>query len=234
MVWRLILPFFKTADLSSDCSLFLQRHVWAWAIGGCFSFLAILISAFSIYRTWQLNPKPTLRKYVILILLMVPVYALAGWLGLYQKEYTRWWDLGRECYEAITIYAFYEFLAAFLGGEEHMESILSRKLQQKHLIPFCCLPSWRMGEPFYRWTRFGTLQYVFVKLGCALIAFICSFKGAYNDSELSDPANAYPYMLVSSFNSAGLLINFLQRARHELQPDLGDVLPRSFLFGISR
>jgi hypothetical protein len=57
-------------------------------------------------------------------------------------------DMLRECYEAFVIYSFYQLLLAYLGGEAKLVSILAKKPTQPHMLPFCCLPPWRMSDRF--------------------------------------------------------------------------------------
>jgi hypothetical protein len=46
------------------------------------------------------------RKWIVRVFMMVPIYAVEAWLGLWAHHYTEYWDLARECYEAYAIYAF--------------------------------------------------------------------------------------------------------------------------------
>ncbi len=49
----------------------LERHVWAWIVGGVFAALACVLSAHTIVQTWRLNSIPNIRRCIIRILLMV-------------------------------------------------------------------------------------------------------------------------------------------------------------------
>jgi hypothetical protein len=92
----------------------LERHVWAWIVGGLFSLLSTVIS-FVFMRKHQIyNNNPNVKTWILLVLLMVPVYAVTAWLGLFQKNATIYWDVLRESYEALAIFAFYRFLYMYL------------------------------------------------------------------------------------------------------------------------
>lgn len=52
------------------------------------------------------NKHGVMRAYVVRILFMVPIYAMAAWLGLIQGHFSLWWNLVREVYEAFTIHSF--------------------------------------------------------------------------------------------------------------------------------
>jgi len=62
---------------------------------------------------------------------MVPIYCVCGWLGLYQKQYTEYYDLIRETYEAVVVYSFYRFLVVYIGGEDKLHGLLKEKQEKK-------------------------------------------------------------------------------------------------------
>ena len=77
-------------SVSSGESYFgIERHVWAWGIGTGFALAAVLISVALIVQTYRQNPLPLIRRWVLLVLLMVPVYSICAWLGLVLKNQVR-------------------------------------------------------------------------------------------------------------------------------------------------
>ena len=70
----------------------IDRHIWAWGIGTAFALAALIISLALIVETWRHNNYPPLRRYLILVLLMVPVYAIFAWLGLILKNQSQYWS----------------------------------------------------------------------------------------------------------------------------------------------
>ncbi len=187
----------------------IERHVFAWIIGGTFAALATLISCVSLYLTWRhCSPSsPHLRKHLLAVLGMVPVYAICAWLGLAFKSKTDYADTIRECYEAYTIYSFYMFLVAYLGGRRHLFLLMATKEPIPHKFPFSCfLKPFRMtGNPsFYHYTYYGCLQYIPIKLCMAILLFISSQLNAYEDGNFTLNTNTYPY--ITFFNNASQLI----------------------------
>jgi len=85
----------------------IESHVLGWMVGGIFAFLAILIALVEMIQHCKYNPDPMMRRYVLRIIFMVPLYAIQSWMGLLMREYTEYWDLAREAYEAVVIYSFY-------------------------------------------------------------------------------------------------------------------------------
>jgi len=164
-------------------------------------------------------------SYTVRVLLMVPVYSAASWLGLYQKQYGAYWDLARETYEAVAIYSFYQFLMCYL--QRNAPELLAEKYRRKgkkvqnphhdaihqaamdethpdhqkfleepeHFFPCCCMQQWHRATNFDSCTKYGTLQYVPIKIVCAILTFAFSLAGPqYYASGTFAVANSYPYI----------------------------------------
>lgn len=157
------------------------------------------------------------------VLGMVPVYSVAAWWGLYQKSRTEYWDLVRESYEALVIYAFFRFLLGFLGGKKNLIHLLVNR-KQKHMIPFCCLPDWRMGAPFLSACTIGCLQYVPIKFTMAILTFVFSLLGWYEAGNFAAD-DAYPYIALITNASQIWAMYCLIMFYHALRKDLESVHP---------
>jgi len=128
---------------------FKAEHQVAWIVAGCFALLSTCLTFYQVSMHIRYNCQPESRRFVIRILLMVPIYALESWLGLRFASITLYFDLLRECYEAFVIYSFYQLLISALGGERKLVALLAKKEPMPHAFPFCCLPKWRMSDRFY-------------------------------------------------------------------------------------
>ncbi len=118
----------------------------AWWVAGSFAIFSSLLTLYQVRKHLQWNNQKSLRKYIIRILFMVPIYGLESWLGLRFVHEAMYFDVLRECYEAFVIYSFYQLLLTYLGGEYKLILILANKPQAKHMFPFCCLPQWPMSD----------------------------------------------------------------------------------------
>jgi hypothetical protein len=205
----------------------IQRHIWAWLIAAVFAALAIIISFVQIRQHFRFNTSKV-SKYEIRVLFMVPVYAAAAWLGLYQKRFTLYWDVGRECYEALVIYSFYQFLEVYLLGWDNLGEILSKKSEHvgHHVFPFnLCLRPYNVANGEFRYkTRVGILQYVPIKLCTAISTFILQLTNRYDDGEFN-PEVGYPWIALINNCSQIWAMYCLVMFYHALRADLAPIKP---------
>lgn len=211
-----------------------ERHLWAFVIGGISALLAILISIHSIVSHIKYNCNPTLKKYILIIISMVPVYALIAWLGLIDKNYTYAFDSLRECYEAFVIYAYFEFLLAYLSkGKNHMryiEELVPRypvfnSGETNHMFPIkYCLKPWTIGRSFLFNTMFGTFQYIIIKILCGLVIFILALFDSYTPGDFTYN-NGYVYIVIIASVSQMWALYCLVMFYQQFKNDLSEVRP---------
>jgi hypothetical protein len=215
MVSRTLLP-----SASKHGQGFQEAKLWAEIIASVFAGAASLLSFMAIYLHLKYNKHPIIRKYIIRILLMVPIYATEAWLGLHFIEIGVVFEILRDFYEAFVVVSFMQFLLTYLGGPV----VLSRALAAKregvpHLFPCCCMTPWKMGPEFVRLSLLGTLQYVPISILVAATALITWWYGVYEEGEFN-PASAFPYCaLVRNCSQVWALycmILFYQAVRDEM------------------
>jgi hypothetical protein len=143
-----------------------EKYVMFWGVAALFVLLAVPISLHAIHLN-MLYYRHKLQRFYIMILWMVPIYAIQSWLALYfwpQKVYL---ETSRECYEAYVIYAFVKMLMEALGDTEAdqikaLEEIgREQERENVHHLAMCfnpCMPKWKLGKQFLRWTQVGVLQ----------------------------------------------------------------------------
>jgi Ca2+/Na+ antiporter len=212
----------------------LERHLWAFLISGIVSLITIIISIHSIIMHIKYNSDPVLRKYILIIVGIVPVYSFISFLGLLDKNYTYALDALRECYEAFVIHAFYVFLLAYLSkGKNHLA--FSEELQQKnqetehrpnnHLFPMkYCLNRWAPGKPFLLNTMLGVFQYIIIKLLGGFAIFILAFFDAYTPGHFKYN-DGYVYIVAVSSFSQMWAMYCLVMFYHEFKQELAQVRP---------
>jgi hypothetical protein len=144
-----------------------------------------------------------LRQSILRVLWMVPIYAATAWMSLMQKDAAVYWDLLRECYEAVAIVSFYQFLVAFLGGHLRATAHLADKYQARpfaeqfvaHAWPISrCARGWATySGQFMRRTRLGILQYPALRVACAGVTFVLQHAQLYGNGTFNLYLG-YPYI----------------------------------------
>jgi Organic solute transporter Ostalpha len=134
-----------------------------------------------------------LQRYYIRILLMVPIYSIESWFALQFRDQRLWFQVGRETYEAYTIFNFYMLLLDFLGGRHALKVTLSQMNRNAYMIfPCCCLRPWKMGPQFISRTSFGVYQYTVLRLLLSVLTIIASYGGWYGEGNY-DWSQLYPW-----------------------------------------
>ncbi len=170
------------------------------------------------------NSHPAMLKHIIRILMMVPVYALQSLLALEVSALSLYLNTLRECYEAVVIYSFVCLLVDFLEGERHLVYILELKPENYIKLPFpitlCTHPRLKLGAEFYKFTKYGALQYVVVKPFTSVVAFLLNGVGYYDEGALFRMDRGYLYIVAANTVSQAMAIYCLLLFYSVLKPEL--------------
>lgn len=200
----------------------MQVETLAYAISGAFTLLSIILSGWLIWTHLLYNPSAAIRKNVIRILLMVPIYALTSYLALVFNDKKLLFETIRDCYEAFALYSFHCFLVEYLGGQSVLANTLRSKAQVRHTTPFCCLGPWAMGGKFVRLTTIGILQYIPTKILMSIVILFTSLAGVYGEGEFLNPFVYFGYVSfilnVSQCWALYCLVLFFLGTKEELHP----------------
>ncbi|EQC24752.1 hypothetical protein SDRG_17355 [Saprolegnia diclina VS20] len=90
----------------------LITNALGYAISTIFTILSVLLSGWEIWTHLTYNPVVCVRKYILHILLMVPIF-----------------EKIRDCYEVFALHSFYCFLVVYLGGQSVLANTLRIKKQ---------------------------------------------------------------------------------------------------------
>ncbi|XAR67209.1 hypothetical protein NMG60_11013687 [Bertholletia excelsa] len=187
-------------------------HHPAVIIAGSFVFVALLLSIILISQHLRSYTKPAEQKWIVAVLLMVPIYASESILSLWNPRLSLACDILRNCYEAFALYSFGSYLIACLGGEQRVIELLedeSKKLLSKPLLEgdnekpksqrtkfhnFFLQPC-ALGKDLLMMEKFGLVQYMILKTVCAFLALVLELCGVYGDGEFKW-YYGYPYLAV--------------------------------------
>ncbi|WZY77086.1 hypothetical protein YC2023_023470 [Brassica napus] len=97
--------------------------------------------------------QPQEQKFLIGLILMVPVYALESFLSLLNSESAFNCEVIRDCYEAFALYCFERYLIACLDGEERTIEFMEQQT---------------IGPQFYHAVKIGIVQYAMILEACGV------------------------------------------------------------------
>lgn len=105
-----------------------ELYAVAWFVAGAFVAMAVPMSIWAIAQHLESYTEPRIQRYIVRILLMVPIYALNSWFALRYKDIAFYLNTPREAYEAFVVYSFYQFLIAYLEKKEgHVDVLMASK-----------------------------------------------------------------------------------------------------------
>ncbi|OBS19485.1 hypothetical protein FPOA_11211 [Fusarium poae] len=169
-------------------------------VAGVASVVATILSVISIMLQAKNYRKPLLQRYVVRILLMVPIYSIASWTSMISLKAAAFLDPIRDIYEAFTIYTFFQLLINYLSGERSLIIMTHGRAPVHHLWPLNhVLPKVDISDPHtFLSIKRGILQYAWLKPILALSAIIMKATGTYQEGYIG---------LTSGYLWSGILYN---------------------------
>ncbi|RWR92828.1 Organic solute transporter Ost-alpha [Cinnamomum micranthum f. kanehirae] len=213
-------------------------HQWPVFSAGIFVSIALLLSLFLIFEHLAFYNIPEEQKFLIGLILMVPVYAVESFLSLLNSRAAFNFEVMRDCYEAFAMYCFERYLIACLGGEDSTIKFMENQAQinsstplleasyadgvVKHPFPLnYLLRQWHLGPDFYHAVKVGIVQYMILKTICALLAIVFEFFGVYGEGKF-EWNYGYPYLaVVLNFSQTWALyclVQFYSVTKEKLEP----------------
>ncbi|XWS21734.1 hypothetical protein CRYUN_Cryun30bG0080200 [Craigia yunnanensis] len=211
---------------------------WPVFSASIFVFVALVLSTYLIFEHLASYNQPEEQKFLIGLVLMVPVYALESFLSLLDSNAAFNCEVIRDCYEAFALYCFERYLIACLGGEERtiefmesqtvitastplLEDAYSYGVVEHHFPLNCFLKDWYLGPKFYHAVKIGIVQYMILKMICALLAMILESIGVYGEGKF-EWRYGYPYLaVVLNFSQTWALyclVQFYAVTKEKLEP----------------
>ncbi|KAI5865068.1 DUF300-domain-containing protein [Durotheca rogersii] len=192
-------------------------------IAGVFSLSATLVSIVSIWLQLKNYRKPLLQRYVVRILLMVPIYSISSWSSMVSRTAAAFLAPVRDIYEAFTIYTFFQLLINYLDGERALIIMTHGRAPVHHLWPLNhVLSKVDISDPHtFLAIKRGILQYAWLKPILALAAIIMKATGTYQEGYIGLTSGylwsgiIYNISVTVSLYSLGL---FWVCMHHDLQP----------------
>ncbi|XP_057449534.1 protein LAZ1 homolog 1 isoform X1 [Lotus japonicus] len=211
---------------------------WTVFSSSIFVLVALVLSMYLIFEHLAAYNQPEEQKFLIGLILMVPVYALESFLSLLDSSAAFNCEVIRDCYEAFALYCFERYLIACLGGEDKTIQFMERLsltdsstplLKEayaygvvEHPFPLnCFLRDWYLGPDFYQSVKIGIVQYMMLKMICALLAMLLQSFGVYGEGKF-DWRYGYPYLaIILNFSQTWALyclVQFYSVIKDKLEP----------------
>jgi len=130
--------------------------------------------------------KPLLQRYVVRILLMVPIYSASSWASIMSIRAALYLDPARDIYEAFTIYTFLQLLINFVGGERSLIVMMHGRPPIAHPWPINLFFSKvDISDPHtFLAIKRGILQYAYLKPILSFATIIMKVTGTYQEGYL--------------------------------------------------
>ncbi|KAI0165641.1 DUF300-domain-containing protein [Xylariaceae sp. FL1272] len=152
-------------------------------VAGVFSLAATFFSIISIWFQVKNYRKPLLQRYVVRILLMVPIYSISSWVSMVSLTAAAFLDPIRDIYEAFTIYTFFQLLINYVDGERALIIMTHGRAPVHHLWPLNhVLSKVDISDPYtFLAIKRGILQYAWLKPILSFTAIIMKATGTYQE-----------------------------------------------------
>ncbi|KAI8941655.1 hypothetical protein NX059_012543 [Plenodomus lindquistii] len=152
-------------------------------VAGACALASCLATCVAVWLQTKNYRKPLLQRYVIRILLMVPIYAGVSWASLVSITAASYLEPFRDVYEAFTIYTFFQLLINFIGGERALIILMTGRAPVSHPWPINLV--WSkidISDPHtFLAVKRGILQYAWVKPMLAVATIIMKATGTYKE-----------------------------------------------------
>ncbi|KAJ3535373.1 hypothetical protein NM688_g6987 [Phlebia brevispora] len=193
-------------------TLVLQTHDIGWLITGCFTLVSAVVSFWLIDRHLQWYTNKAEQRYIVRILLMVPIYAVVSFASYLFWNHSTPLLLLRDCYESTVLTSFFYLLLLYLSHDPEEQKEIFRKLglsrdhdrelrrrgqpPKKWMFPLGSI-KWKPidGLYFFQLMKWGVLQYCVIRPTTTLIAIILDDVGLYCEDSWS-PGWGYLYITV--------------------------------------
>lgn len=153
--------------IEGDSGKFLRSDIALFVIPGIACFISCALTFRLVYLHLKNYHMASRQRYIIRIILMVPIYAVDSWLSLIFIHDSLYFDVPRDIYESYVIYNFMALCIDYMGGDEAADAWLARQPPLRHGFPFCRLGYHTMPD------FLGTCKIMILQYRCVLMRRRC-------------------------------------------------------------
>eukprot|EP01102_Stenamoeba_stenopodia_P013767 TRINITY_DN4505_c0_g1_i1.p1 TRINITY_DN4505_c0_g1~~TRINITY_DN4505_c0_g1_i1.p1 ORF type:complete len:457 (+),score=78.46 TRINITY_DN4505_c0_g1_i1:212-1582(+) len=167
-----------------------------------FGLAATTISLRLIYKHLRYYTQPQHQRYIIRILLMVPIYSSYSIASIFWPSMRLYFALLRDCYEAYVLYGFFVLCVNYAGGVERLESKMLEQAELQLPFPLNCFRVQPNAKLLLHCRR-GLLQYVLIRPIAAIVAIFAEIFHIYHEGNFSFK---YIYVYTTILNNISVTI----------------------------
>ncbi|KAF8518204.1 organic solute transporter Ostalpha-domain-containing protein [Gautieria morchelliformis] len=178
---------FSGPPLIQNGRLSLQTHDVGWIVAGIFTVVATVVSFWIIGKHLMWYTKKRQQRYIVRLLLMVPIYAIVSLASYIFWNHAIPITLVRDSYESFVLYSFFYLLLQYLSPTtEGQKEVFRNVVLSKWIFPLRFVKYRpKDGLYFLQLMKWGVLQYCVVRPATTLAAVILDFIGLYCDRSWS-------------------------------------------------
>ncbi|VAH91121.1 unnamed protein product [Triticum turgidum subsp. durum] len=127
----------RSGKMFSPSFISVAKSLSSWPIfsAGISVTVALVLSLFLTFEHLCAYHQPEEQKFLIGLIMMVPVYAVQSFFSLLNSKVAFICEMMRDCYEAFAMYCFERYLIACLGGEESTIRYMEDQFQPSDSSP---------------------------------------------------------------------------------------------------
>ncbi|KAF7798182.1 hypothetical protein EIP86_009399 [Pleurotus ostreatoroseus] len=183
-----------------------------WLVSGCLTLVAMVTSFWLMGKHLQWYTNKAEQRYIVRILLMVPLYAVVSLASYLFWNHSTPLLLLRDCYESTVLTSFFYLLLLYLSPDPEEQKDTFRKFglsrendralrrlgqdRKKWMFPLGFI-HWKPQDGFYflQLMKWGVLQYCVIRPTSTLAAVILDYIGLYCEDSWS-PGWGHLYITV--------------------------------------
>ncbi|GAA5844567.1 hypothetical protein JCM11251_001635 [Rhodosporidiobolus azoricus] len=192
------MPFFSNGEID------FKAHDVGWLVCGILTIISVVTSFWLIRKHLSFFYHPHEQRHTVRLLFMPPIYSICSFLSYFYIDYALYFQIIRDCYEALVIASFFFLLLSYLSNPPPTADTLNpqpyatraeRNAQLRSAVKEIHLKKWMWpfgpvkwrpagggpgeGEAFLWWMRVGIGQYVLVRPLTTLASVIGEATGYY-------------------------------------------------------
>ncbi|KAE8220520.1 hypothetical protein CF319_g5971 [Tilletia indica] len=164
----------------SEGNVNFKAHDVGWLVCGFLSLVACGTSFWLILKHLKYYTCPQQQRHIVRMLFMVPIYSLVSFASYLFYQEALYYQVVRDCYEAVTITSFFLLLLQYVGDTPEEQNVVFRQVKLKKW--FWPLGFWKYrpdGLKFLWLMKICILQYAIFRPLCTLSTVGMQYFGIY-------------------------------------------------------